>query len=139
MRNLKKSLLAIAGTVLLSASTIASAGYVNNATITRVRASEFNVYYVYVDVAIVRSEITGTVTSTCSSGYPANVFAFDTSTVGGKAMLNTILVAKAAGSLVNITGRGSPGIGFTGALVCNLSPGSTSTNGVESINALELL
>jgi hypothetical protein len=139
MRNLKKSLLMLAAASLVIVSTVASAGYVISTTITRVRASEFGVYYVYVQAPITR---VGTeATTSCSSAASANttnIFALDPTTSGGKAMLNTVLVAKASGALVTVVGRASQGTGFSGALACNLSPGSTTTNGIESINYLEM-
>jgi hypothetical protein len=134
----KFSVAAAAAMMMTAASSPAIAGYVVNATITKVRASEFNVYYVFVNTNIVRDEITTANPTSCSSAGPQSVFAFEVSTAAGKSMLNTILLAKAANSPVTIIGRSSAGVGFTGSLPCNLSPGGTATTGVESINWLEV-
>jgi hypothetical protein len=131
MRAFKSTLFRLAASLLIAASPSAFAGYVVDATITAVRAAEYNIYYIFVSTDIVRDA------ASCSGTGPQRVFVFDPSTAAGKAMLNTVLLAKVQSSPVTVIGRAQAGTGFTGSAACNNAPGSTATNGVETISWLE--
>jgi hypothetical protein len=80
--------MAFVGGLLASAS--ANAGYVLNATIVKVRATEFNAYFVYVDKAIIQP-------AACATASADKGFVFDPSTAatqcsvwGGVEIVNLI-------------------------------------------------
>ena len=76
-------------------------------------ASNVNAHVLYVRVDVdgrgvvtFDSTIVGTPPA-CVISYYNNAFAFDSNTAGGKAILATVLSAKASGSLVSVYGTGA--------------------------------
>lgn len=110
---------------LWAAATSASAGYVIQANVVKIRATEYNAYFVFVDTNILDR-------AACSVSSSENAFAIDPSTPGGKAQLKAVMAAQLAKLKVTIAGRGHPPTTFVGNTQCHL------WNAIESVNYVDV-
>jgi hypothetical protein len=119
MHSLKFSLcrkLIVAGvvTLLVSAAPAVFARNAINATVLKLQSTEFNVAFVYVDIALA-----GTAPS-CAANNTSRAFVMDISTPGGKAMFQSLMLAKATGVKVSISGRGDFPASYGAADMCSI-------------------
>ena len=103
-------------------SSVANAGYVENTTVVKVRTTELNTALVFVSTPIINRPA-------CSAGGTEQLFVFDISVPGGKAILQNVLLAKATGAKVTVVGRGQD---FP-SQACPLFPG------IEAVYYLDVL
>jgi hypothetical protein len=111
--------------VVASISFPAFAGYVAQATVLKVRATEYNAYFVFVDKNIVDR-------APCYTSSPQNAFVLDASTAGGRVLANTILAAQVTKAKVTIAGRGQWPIQYPGPQASNV------WGGIETVNYVDL-
>jgi hypothetical protein len=113
----------------------ASATHVINANITKLRLSEYNAFFVYVDQS--PTVPAGTITPACVTPqvFPAGsnaLYVIDISTPGGRAMMQQLQLAKATNKKVTIVGRGNFPTSFTAAgSMCNV------WGGIETVNYMD--
>ena len=117
-------LLPFAGAALFCLSPPASAGYVIQATVVKLRPTEYNAYFVFVDKPIVDR-------APCDTSSPQNAFVLDVSTPGGKAMVNALFTAQVTKAKVTISGRGSYPTIYPGNQQCHIWGGIESMNHVD--------
>lgn len=101
--------------VLLTTNQALAAGSVINAKVTEVRIDADGKGMVFFDQPL------GATPASCFIPYYANALAFNTSTAGGKAILATVLTAKATGGKMIVHGSGA--CGHYGAYVEDWSVG----------------
>jgi hypothetical protein len=108
------------------ASSVAHAGYVENATVVKVRTTELNVAFIFVNTPILNRPA-------CSASGTEQIFVFDVGSPGGKATLQNALLAKATGAKVLVTGRGQYPANYPGDQPCSL------WGAIETVNFLDVL
>jgi hypothetical protein len=130
MKTKRIHIVAICFTLVLFACLVnapAHAGNVIGAKITKIRTTEWNVAFIYVDKTI-------TTVANCapqSTTVQNNVFAVAINTPSGRAMLNAAMLAQAQKKTVSISGRGDYPSAFTGAAICSLWTDVETANFVD--------